>query len=501
MKLHDATGSLVSALKAPAVRGRWGEMQLRRVVELAGMLAHCDFDEQTTLAGDDGRLRPDMIISLPGGRRIVVDAKAPLGAYLEAREAPDDETRAAKYRQHAAQVRAHVMKLGAKNYWDALDAAPDMVVMFLPGEPLYSVALEQMPELIEEGVAQKVMIATPTTLLALLRTASFGWREERLAENAERIADEGRKLHERIATVLEHFSQLGRALGQSVKHFNAAMVSFDRNLVSSARRLAELDAKGKKELPDRAQIDARPFTVTVDEAALPRKRLPQQPMLTLAPPPRRRSTRNARARRGLGGGSVDFVEPARPFALELVGGRGHYERVVRAAMEARRSVWIATANLKELMVEDHRAAPGRRRTMRTGSAFARPPTDRYWRCSTSWPRAASSCASCTRRRRRVRSAPRWRAGRRWRARCAARLSARAFQGGDRRRRVRLRRQRQLDGRGPGREGDGAAQLRARLRGLGRRPARSRAGALRSNLAGRRLQGLQAARHLSGTTRR
>ena len=196
-----------------------------------------------------------MIISLPGGRRIVVDAKAPLGAYLEAREAADDETRAAKYRQHAAQVRAHVMKLGAKSYWDALDAAPDMVVMFLPGEPLYSVALEQMPELIEEGVAQKVLIATPTTLLALLRTASFGWREERLAENAQRIADEGRKLHERIATVLEHFSQLGRALGQSVKHFNAAMVSFDRNLVSSARRLAELDAKGKKELrrsgPDR----------------------------------------------------------------------------------------------------------------------------------------------------------------------------------------------------------------------------------------------------------
>jgi DNA recombination protein RmuC len=284
-KLHEATGSLVSALKAPAVRGRWGEMQLRRVVELAGMLAHCDFAEQTTIAGDDGRLRPDMIISLPGGRRIVVDAKAPLGAYLEAREAADDETRAAKYRQHAAQVRAHVMKLGAKNYWDALDAAPDMVVMFLPGEPLYSVALEQMPELIEEGVAQKVLIATPTTLLALLRTASFGWREERLAENAERIADEGRKLHERIATVLEHFSQLGRALGQSVKHFNAAMVSFDRNLVSSARRLAELDAKGKKELPDRAQIDARPFTVTVDEAALPRKRLPQQPMLTLAPAP------------------------------------------------------------------------------------------------------------------------------------------------------------------------------------------------------------------------
>ena len=248
-KLHDATGSLVSALKAPAVRGRWGEMQLRRVVELAGMLEHCDFDEQTTIAGDDGRLRPDMIIRLPGGRRIVVDAKAPLGAYLEAREAPDDETRAAKYRQHAAQVRAHVMKLGAKSYWDALDAAPDMVVMFLPGEPLYSVALEQMPELIEEGVAQKVLIATPTTLLALLRTASFGWREERLAENAQRISDEGRQLHERIATVLEHFSQISGARWASRSSTSTPRWSRSTaTLVVSARRLDELDAKGKKEL-------------------------------------------------------------------------------------------------------------------------------------------------------------------------------------------------------------------------------------------------------------
>jgi DNA recombination protein RmuC len=290
VKLHDATGSLVSALKAPAVRGRWGEMQLRRVVELAGMLEHCDFDEQTTLAGVDGRLRPDMIIHLPGGRRIVVDAKAPLGAYLEAREAPDDETRAAKYRQHAAQVRAHITKLGAKSYWDALDAAPDMVVMFLPGEPLYSVALEHMPELMEEGQAQKVMVATPMTLIALLRTASFGWREERLAENAQRISDEGRRLHERIATVMEHFADLGNSLNQSVKHFNKSLRSFEQRVVVSARRLDEMDARGKKEVVPLEEIDARAVGPQLPEKpqradAAQRRQLTQQPLLTLAPPP------------------------------------------------------------------------------------------------------------------------------------------------------------------------------------------------------------------------
>jgi len=286
-KLHDATGSLVSALKAPAVRGRWGEMQLRRVVELAGMLDHCDFDEQTTLAGVDGRLRPDMIVHLPGGRRIVVDAKTPLGAYLEAREAPDDQTRAAKYKQHAVQVRSHMQKLGAKSYWDALDAAPDMVVMFLPGEPLYSVALEQMPELMEEGQAQRVMVATPMTLIALLRTASFGWREERLAENAQMISDEGRRLHERIATVMEHFADLGNALNSSVKHFNKSLRSFEQRVVVSARKLDELDARGKKEIAPLEEIEARAVGPQLPDKPEKPRRLTQQqqPLLTLAPPP------------------------------------------------------------------------------------------------------------------------------------------------------------------------------------------------------------------------
>ena len=180
-----------------------------------------------------------------------------------------------------------MQKLGAKSYWEALDAAPDMVVMFLPGEPLYSVALEQMPELIEEGQAHKVMVATPMTLIALLRTASFGWREERLADNAQRISDEGRRLHERIATVMEHFGDLGNALNQSVKHFNKSLRSFEQRVVVSARRLDELDARGKKEILPLEEIDARAVGPLLPDKAekAQRRQLTQQPLLTLAPPP------------------------------------------------------------------------------------------------------------------------------------------------------------------------------------------------------------------------
>jgi DNA recombination protein RmuC len=265
-KLRDATGSLVSALKAPSVRGRWGEIQLRRVVELAGMLEHCDFEEQVTAATEDARMRPDLVVRMPGGRNIVVDAKVPLGAYLEAREAEDEATRAAKLRQHAAQVQSHVAKLAAKSYWEGFASTPELVVMFIPGESLYSVALEQMPRLIEEGFAQGVLVATPTTLLGLLRTLSCGWREERLARNAQRISDEGRKLHERIATVFEHFADLGRSLGQSVRHFNATAASLNQRVLVSARRLDELDARGKKALGDAAEIEVRPTVVQVQES-------------------------------------------------------------------------------------------------------------------------------------------------------------------------------------------------------------------------------------------
>src|SRR5580692_9407024 len=282
-KLRDATGSLVTALKAPAVRGRWGEIQLRRVVELAGMLEHCDFEEQVTAVGEEGRVRPDMVVRLPGGRNIVV-AKAPLGAYLEALEAKDEETKSAKLRQHAAQVQAHIRKLAAKSYWEGFVGSTEFVVMFLPGDSFYSVALEQMPGLIEEGVAQKVLLATPTTLLGLLLTTSCGWREERLAENAQRISDEGRVLHQRIATVLEYFGALGNSLNQSVKHFNQALSSFDGRVTVSARRLEELDARGKKELTEIDEIVVRARSVQPPERAERPARLPQaSPALALLP--------------------------------------------------------------------------------------------------------------------------------------------------------------------------------------------------------------------------
>jgi DNA recombination protein RmuC len=257
-RLRAETGNLVNALRAPAVRGRWGELQLRRVVEMAGMLESCDFDEQATATSEEGRLRPDMVVRLPSGRNIVIDAKTPLGAYLEAHEATTEEERAAKLRHHAQQVRAHVSKLSQKSYWEQFAVAPEVVVMFLPGETFYSVALEQMPGLIEDGFAQRVLIATPTTLLGLLRAVSAGWREERIAENAQRISEEGRKLHERIAGLAEKLADLGRSLGQAVGAYNGTIATFDTRVMPSARNLAALDAKGKKELPELEMIERRP---------------------------------------------------------------------------------------------------------------------------------------------------------------------------------------------------------------------------------------------------
>ncbi|HVZ73578.1 MAG TPA: DNA recombination protein RmuC [Polyangia bacterium] len=265
-KLRAETGNLVSALRAPAVRGRWGELQLRRVVEMAGMLAHCDFEEQASVTTEDGRLRPDMVVRLPSGRNIVIDAKTPLGAYLEAQDTTTIEDRTAKLRHHAMQVRSHVSKLSAKAYWDQFDVKPEVVVMFLPGEAFYSVALEQMPGLIEEGFAQNVLVATPTTLLGLLRAVSAGWREERIAENAQRISEEGRKVHERIATLADHFAQMGRALGSAVGSYNQAMASFDTRLVPAARSLAALHAGSKKDLVEIDQIDKRPRSPQRPEA-------------------------------------------------------------------------------------------------------------------------------------------------------------------------------------------------------------------------------------------
>jgi DNA recombination protein RmuC len=265
-QLQSETGNLVRSLRSPAVRGRWGEIQLRRVVEIAGMMDHCDFVEQASLHTADGRLRPDMVVRLPGGRTVVVDAKAPLGAYLEAMDADGDEQRRAHLKHHAAQVRSHAYKLGAKSYWSELPTSPEFVVMFLPGDSFYSAALAEMPSLLEDAFAVRVLVATPTTLIGVLQAVHHGWRQERLAQNAEEISRSGRELHERIATLGEHLGRLGGALGRTVEAFNQTAASFEARVLPGARRLEDLGARGKKELPDAEQVDTRPRLI---EAAAP----------------------------------------------------------------------------------------------------------------------------------------------------------------------------------------------------------------------------------------
>ena len=248
-QLQLETQNLVRALRSPGVRGRWGEVQLRKVVELAGMIDNCDFDEQPTVFTETGRLRPDMIINLPGNRSIVVDAKAPLEAFLDAQSATDEGVRTGKLADHVRQVRDHIGKLGAKSYWDQLDASPEVVVLFLPAEAIYMAALEQDPMLIEYGVKQNVMIASPLTLIALLRAAAFGWRQERLTINAEEISRLGRALHESVATLAEHLEDLRRRLDGTFATFNRMIGSFENNLLVKARRFRELGAGSAKEIP------------------------------------------------------------------------------------------------------------------------------------------------------------------------------------------------------------------------------------------------------------
>jgi DNA recombination protein RmuC len=238
-RLRSETGALVAALRQPHTRGRWGELQLKRVVELAGMTAHCDFVEQPSVATDDGPLRPDLVVQLPGGRQVIVDAKAPLHAFLDAYEAEDETTRTAALAGHARLLREHVRRLSAKAYWDQFEAAPDFVFLFLPGEHFYTAALEADPSLLEEGARQSVLIATPTTLIALLRAVAYGWQQERVAEDARAVAQLGRELHRRLETFAEHLQRLGTRLRGAVGAYNEAVGSFEHRVLPGARRLAE----------------------------------------------------------------------------------------------------------------------------------------------------------------------------------------------------------------------------------------------------------------------
>ncbi|HKG04802.1 MAG TPA: DNA recombination protein RmuC [Conexibacter sp.] len=238
-RLRTETGALVAALRQPQTRGRWGELQLRRVVELAGMTAHCDFVEQASVATGDGLLRPDLVVQLPGGKQVVVDAKAPLNAFLDAYEARDETTRTQQLAAHARLLREHVKRLSAKAYWDQFDTAPDFVFLFLPGEHFYSAALEADPSLLEEGARQSVLIATPTTLIALLRAVAYGWQQERVAEDARAVAQLGRELHRRLETFAEHLQRVGTRLRGAVGAYNDAVGSFEHRVLPGVRRLAE----------------------------------------------------------------------------------------------------------------------------------------------------------------------------------------------------------------------------------------------------------------------
>lgn len=247
--LQRETSNLVNALRAPQVRGRWGEIALRKTAELAGMTKHCDFSEQESVQVEGGRLRPDMIVHLPAKRDIVVDAKVALNAYLEALEASSPEQREAALGRHAQQVRMHVRRLASKEYWNQFPQAPDFVVLFIPGEAFFAAAVERDPDLLQDALASQVLIATPTTFIGLLLTAAYGWRQEQVAENAQRISELGRQVHERLAILVEHFAAVGKSLEKSVEAYNRAVGSLETRVLPAARRFPDLDSGSGKPIP------------------------------------------------------------------------------------------------------------------------------------------------------------------------------------------------------------------------------------------------------------
>ena len=254
-QLQQETRNLVQALRRPEVRGQWGELTLRRLVELAGMVDHCDFYEQETQSGSDGQMRPDMIVRLPDARDIVVDVKTPLDAYLSAMEATDDNSRRAALERHARKVRERVRELAAKSYWDQFKNAPDFVVLFIPGDQFLSAALDIDPALLEDALRQKIIMATPTSLVALLRAVAYGWRQQAVAENAERIRELGEDLYKRIGTFTEHLARLGRQLEGGVDSYNKAVGSLERQLLPGARKFVELGINPRKELETPVPIE------------------------------------------------------------------------------------------------------------------------------------------------------------------------------------------------------------------------------------------------------
>jgi DNA recombination protein RmuC len=270
-QLQKETRNLVTALRSPQTRGRWGELQLRRVVEMAGMLEHCDFDEQVTTDADDGRIRPDMVVHLPGGKNVAVDAKVPLQSFLDANEADDETQRRALLANHGRQLRSHVDALAKKEYWKKVDPSPEFVVAFVPGDSLLTVALEHEPGLMEHAAANHVLLATPTSLIALLRAVAYGWQQDALADNAKAVQSLGRELYQRLCVFGDHMSGVGKGLSNAVTSYNRAVGSLEARVMKTAQRFVELGViPGERELPVPTPVEAttRPLSSEGDAAVL-----------------------------------------------------------------------------------------------------------------------------------------------------------------------------------------------------------------------------------------